>query len=95
MKKKHLLKKFDSEEMMDKYLENNDLGEYIKAHGQLKKPSIKKINIDLPEWFLRELEIEASRAGIARQPLIKLWLLQKFEEERKKRATLKTKKYEA
>lgn len=92
MKKKHLLKKFDSEKEMDDFLENSDLGEYIKAYGRLKKPSIKKINIDLPEWFLRELEIEASRAGIARQPLIKLWLLQKFEEERKKRIIIKTKK---
>ena len=93
MKKKPLLKKFNSEKQMDAYLENTDLGEYIRAHGKLKKPAIKKINIDLPEWFLRELEIEASRAGIARQPLIKLWLLQKFEEERKKRVLFKSKKY--
>jgi hypothetical protein len=32
-----------------------------------------------------ELDLEASRAGISRQPLIKLWLIQKLEEERKKR----------
>ncbi len=89
MKKKHSLKTFSSTAVMDQYLEDNDLGEYMKAHGRLKKPDIKKINIDLPEWFLRELEIEASRAGIARQPLIKMWLLQKFEEERRKRGVTK------
>ena len=37
--------------------------------------------------------VENASAGVARQPLIKLWLLQKFEEERKKRAVLKFKKY--
>lgn len=47
MKKKHLSKKFNSSEEMDEYLENHDLGEYIKAYGRVKKPSIKKINIDL------------------------------------------------
>lgn len=85
MKKKHSLKTFSSAAEMDRFMEDHDLGEFMKAHGRLKKPDIKKINIDLPEWFLRELEMEAARVGIARQPLIKMWLLQKFEEERRKR----------
>ncbi len=70
---------------MDKYLETEDLGELFKKYGKAEKPKIKKINIDLPDWLLRELDIEAARAGVSRQPLLKLWLIQKLEEERKKR----------
>ncbi|MBI2026776.1 MAG: CopG family transcriptional regulator [Deltaproteobacteria bacterium] len=87
VKKKHFLKKFESTEEMDRFLETHDLGDYVKKYGKITYPKIKKINLDLPEWFLKELELEASRAGIARQPLIKLWLLQKLDEERKKRGT--------
>ena len=72
---------------MDAFLENEDLGEVFKRYGKIQKPTIKKINIDLPEWLVKDLDFEASRAGIARQPLVKLWLIQKLEEERRKRVS--------
>lgn len=71
---------------MDKYLENEDLGFLFAKHGKLEKPKIRKVNIDLPEWLINQLDLEATRAGVSRQPLIKLWLIQKLDEERKKRA---------
>ena len=70
---------------MDAYLEKTDLGDLFTLFGRVEQPRIKKINLDLPEWLLAQLDIEASRAGVSRQPLIKLWLIQKLEEERKKR----------
>lgn len=85
-KEKPMLRHFKTSKDMDEYLATTDLGEQFRKFGKLKKPKIKKINLDLPEWFLQELELEAARAGIARQPLIKLWLVQKLEEERKKRS---------
>lgn len=86
MKKKLLKRKsFDSSEKMDAYLEKSDLGELFSTFGKVEQPKIKKINLDLPEWLLAQLDVEASRAGVSRQPLIKLWLLQKLDEERKKR----------
>lgn len=86
MKKIHSLKKFKSEKEMDRYLESHDLGGIFKNYGRLEDPKIRKINIDLPEWLIQELDLEASRAGVSRQPLIKLWLIQKLDEERKKRS---------
>lgn len=85
MKKKSSLLQFDSEQKMDDYLETSDLGKEFAMRGKLHKPKLKKINLDLPEWLLQQLDIEASRAGVSRQPLIKLWLIQKLDEERKKR----------
>jgi hypothetical protein len=85
MKKKSILKAFKSTKEMDTLLEYEDLGDYFVRYGKIQKPLIKKINIDLPEWLIKDLDIEAKRAGVARQPLVKLWLVQKLEEERKKR----------
>ena len=84
MKKKSSLRQFDSKQKMDDYLEQTDLGEEFGRQGKLHKSKMKKINLDLPEWLLLQLDIEASRAGVSRQPLIKLWLIQKLDEERKK-----------
>lgn len=84
-KKKHTGKHFKSSKDMDAFLETQDLGELFEKFGTMEKPKIKKINIDLPDWLLAQLDFEAARAGVSRQPLIKLWLIQKLEEERKKR----------
>lgn len=78
-------KQFKSTKEMDSFLESTDLGNYFEQYGQVQSPKIKKINLDLPEWLIQQLDLEASRAGVSRQPLIKLWLLQKLEDERKKR----------
>jgi hypothetical protein len=78
-------KRFKTSSDMDDYLENEDLGTLFGKYGRLEKPRIRKVNLDLPEWLITNLDLEASRAGISRQPLIKLWLIQKLDEERKKR----------
>jgi hypothetical protein len=71
---------------MDAYLESEDLGQIFEDYGKVHEPKIKKVNIDLPEWLISQLDLEAKRAGVSRQPLIKLWLIQKLDEERKKRS---------
>ena len=87
-KKKSLnVKSFKKSREMDEYLDSTDLGDVFFEFGKLEQPKIRKINLDLPEWLLLQLDVEATRAGVSRQPLIKLWLLQKLEEERKKRVT--------
>lgn len=87
VKKKSTGKKsFKNSAEMDKFLDDTDLGEFFTQFGSAQKPKIRKVNIDLPEWLINQLDLEANRAGVSRQPLIKLWLLQKLEEERKKRS---------
>ncbi len=86
MKKKSIKpKSFKTTKAMDDYLEATDLGSVFKKSGIVEQSKIKKINIDLPDWLLNELDYEAKRAGVSRQPLIKIWLIQKLEEERKRR----------
>lgn len=86
-KKNHTkTKHFDNCKDMDDFLESEDLGDIFAASGRVEVPKIRKINLDLAEWLITQLDLEASRAGVSRQPLIKLWLLQKLDEERKKRS---------
>jgi CopG antitoxin of type II toxin-antitoxin system len=34
----------------------------------------RRINLDLPEWMIEELDNQARRIGITRQAIIKVWL---------------------
>lgn len=46
-----------------------------------KRPglSTRKVNIDMPEWMISNLDAEAQRLGISRQSVIKTWLAQKID----------------
>ena len=41
--------------------------------------AIKKINLDLPRWAVRDLDREADRRGITRQSLIKGWVIDRLD----------------
>jgi len=48
-----------------------------------KRPnqSQKRINVDFPSWVIDSLDREASRVGVTRQSIIKLWLVERLEEK--------------
>ncbi len=39
-----------------------------------------KVNVDFPAWVVAALDEEADRIGIARQALIKLWIVERLEQ---------------
>ncbi len=41
----------------------------------------KRINVDFPVWVIDSLDREASRVGVTRQSIIKLWLVERLEEK--------------
>lgn len=49
----------------------------------LKKPNQiqKRVNVDFPAWVIESLDKEASRIGVTRQSIIKLWLVERLEEK--------------
>ncbi len=49
----------------------------------LKRPNQtqKRINVDFPTWVIDSLDREASRIGVTRQSIIKLWLVERLEEK--------------
>lgn len=41
----------------------------------------KRVNVDFPAWIIESLDKEASRIGVTRQSIIKLWLVERLEEK--------------
>jgi len=72
MKASDFDKKFDDGEDITSLL---DL-EKAKRSSQVQK----RINVDMPEWMVRQLDKEAKRTGVTRQSVIKFWLSEKLKE---------------
>ena len=39
----------------------------------------KRVNVDFPAWMIESLDKEASRVGVTRQSIIKVWLAERLE----------------
>jgi len=42
----------------------------------------KRVNVDFPAWMVNSIDKEATRLGVTRQSLIKMWLASKLESVR-------------
>lgn len=40
----------------------------------------RRVNLDIPEWVVNELDRTASIIGVTRQSLIKMWLVDRLQE---------------
>ena len=40
----------------------------------------KKVNVDFPLWMIEALDREASRLGVTRQSIIKVWLAERLQQ---------------
>jgi hypothetical protein len=47
----------------------------------IKRPnqSQRRVNVDFPIWMIDSLDKEASRLGVTRQSIIKVWLAERLE----------------
>ena len=73
MKAKSLDKKFD--ENQSDIVDEFDLST-LKRPNQIQK----RVNVDFPTWMIESLDKEASRLGVTRQSIIKVWLAQRLEQ---------------
>ena len=48
-----------------------------KAKRALQKH--KRVNVDFPAWMVDSLDREASKLGVTRQSVIKVWLAERLE----------------
>ncbi|MCF8092922.1 MAG: hypothetical protein K9K40_10750 [Desulfotignum sp.] len=63
-----------------------DSGEDITSHLDLStktRPGLKqrRVNVDFPDWIIESLDREASRIGVTRQSIIKVWIAERIKEE--------------
>lgn len=41
----------------------------------------RRVNVDFPVWMIAELDREATRLGVTRQSLIKVWIAEKLDHD--------------
>ena len=63
-----------------------DQGEDITSYLDLstaERPRHKQkmVNVDFPEWMINSLDRQASKMGVARQAMIKIWIAERLKEE--------------
>jgi hypothetical protein len=71
MKASEFGKKFDDGE--------NVLTELDLARARRLEEETKRINVDFLAWMLASLDREASRMGVTRQSIIKMWLAERLQ----------------
>lgn len=50
--------------------------------SKARRPNLeqRRINVDVPTWMVDQLDREATRLGITRQSIIKVWLAERLEQ---------------
>lgn len=74
MKAKKFDEKFDSNE--EDIIQNLDLSSAKRVNQEQKR-----VNVDFPLWMIESLDKEASRLGVTRQSIIKVWLAERLENQ--------------
>jgi hypothetical protein len=70
MKAKELDQKFDAG--------HNVLEHFDLSQARRPKTEQKRINVDFPVWMVQELDKEATRLGVPRQAVIKVWVVERL-----------------
>ena len=74
MKAKDFDKKFDDNEV--DIINDLDLSTFKRLNQ-----TQKRVNVDFPIWIIDSLDKEAGRVGVTRQSIIKLWLVERLEQQ--------------
>jgi hypothetical protein len=71
MKAKDFDRKFD---------EGHDVsGQLDLPRARRQAGAQRRVNVDFPGWMVEALDREATRLGVTRQSIIKLWLAERLE----------------
>jgi hypothetical protein len=76
-----------AEEFDQRFDRGDDIAAFIDK-STIMRPGVevRRVNVDFPEWIIRNLDVESKMIGVSRQSLIKLWVSERLLQERKARA---------
>lgn len=74
MKARDFDQKFDAND--DDIINDIDLSSVKRVNQQQKR-----VNVDFPVWMIDSLDKEASRLGVTRQSIIKVWLAERLDHQ--------------
>ncbi|MBK8167867.1 MAG: CopG family transcriptional regulator [bacterium] len=63
------------DEFDEKFDNGEDVSDYLDC-ARARRPNLesRRVNVDFPAWMVHELDREASRIGVTRQSIIKMWI---------------------
>ena len=71
MKAKKFEQQFDDNVDLSAFLDLSKAKRVLQAQ--------KRVNVDFPTWMIDSLDKEASKLGVTRQSVIKVWLAERLE----------------
>lgn len=74
------MKKISTKEFDKLFDEGGDITPYLDI-SRMRRPNIelRRVNVDFPTWMVNSLDKEATRLGVTRQSLIKLWIAENLK----------------
>ncbi|MCB1738335.1 MAG: CopG family transcriptional regulator [Gammaproteobacteria bacterium] len=82
------MKANEFDEAFDEGQDLTDMLDVSKARRP--KQAQRRVNVDFPTWMIDRLDKEASRLGVTRQSIIKVWLSERMEAQDKGRGDQET-----
>lgn len=66
-------------ELDDKFDGRHDIASDVDW-SKARRPNVetRRVNVDFPAWVVEGLDRQASRLGVTRQSLIKMWIAEKL-----------------
>jgi hypothetical protein len=76
-----------AKEFDHRFERGDDISAFIDK-TTITRPGVeaRRVNVDFPEWIIQSLDVESKMIGVSRQSLIKLWVSERLQQERKARA---------
>ena len=69
-----------ADEFDQKFDDGEDVSEYLDyTRARRLNLESRRVNVDFPAWMIAELDREATRLGVTRQSLIKVWIAEKLD----------------
>ncbi len=74
-----MVKQISAEEFDRMFDDGEDISDYVdwSSAELVNKP--RRVNIEIPEQMIRQLDVQAKQSGVTRQALIKMWLADRLK----------------
>jgi hypothetical protein len=72
-----------AEELDRRFDDGEDISDFLDW-SKATRPGLepRRVNVDLPNWMISELDKQASLIGVTRQSIIKVWLSERIKTEK-------------
>ena len=71
--------KITAEELDEMFDNGEDISAYVDwSKARRPNQEARRVNVDFPAWMVQGLDKEASRLGVTRQSLIKMWIAERL-----------------